>query len=381
MPKAAPTATALSWRRILFTVHLWLGLGSGILFCLVCCSGFFLALHPQVEARIRARALVASPEALMPTDRLMTLAIKAGSFDRIDIPASATSPWKLRGPEGNLYINPQSGAVLGSLWGDAYNTVEKLHRFLLLESKTGKAITGAAAIIYLVMMGSGLVMWLDRFRRQPRRGLLFKSGSSWKRRFYDAHLVLGVYALLPLTLMAATGLYWSYREPYRAALYRVLDGVSPPAAKPEQKGKKPPVRTDLPYAALLAKVAEQQAGPASIRLQMPRQGQTTVTISTIRPPGFWRLPVKNEYLLDIDTAQVVERKLFADKSRAEKAMSLLFDIHSGAAWGDISLVLWLLATAMGASLPISGTVMWWNRMKGQRAARDILARRRSEQTV
>lgn len=376
--------TGPGWRRVLFTVHLWLGLASGLLFTLVCLTGFFLALHPQLEARARSSAYSLPQAASLAPEAIVGQAAAYGLPDRIEIPDQAGAPWKLRTEQGNLYVNPHTGQVLEPLWGQSYNWVKKLHRWLLLDSKVGRPITGAATLVFLVMMASGLGLWLNKCLRKPSRGLGFKRGVGWKRAGYDAHLVLGIYALIPLTLMAATGLWWSYREPVKAVIYWTLDGTPPPAAeeKPkEKKGEQPPREAHLPYAELIAIAREEfpSPHPGTLRIVLPRSGASTISLVKIREAGFWSPPIRDEVQVDRQTLEVVERYPFAAKTRAEKFISLIYDIHTGAVWGDLTLLVALLATLAGATLPLTGTLMWWNRMRGQRRARQILARRRDEQ--
>jgi uncharacterized iron-regulated membrane protein len=361
MPSFLSALSGLRWRDVVFTLHLWLGLASGLLFTTVCASGFFLGLHPQLEARARSAAHAAPGAPVLPCERLVQAALAYGVPDRIEVPEQPESPWKFRTPRGHLYVNPQTGAVLQPLWGDSYNQVKKLHRWLLLDSKVGRPLTGAAALIYLALMASGLALWLSKFCRKPARGLRFQSGVGWKRAVYDAHMVLGIYALAPLALMAGTGLWWSYREPVKAAIYWALDGAAPPVAQAKKESKDAPTLTDLPYAKILQVAGQELPFSGRLRISLPAQGDTEMTVTRIRTPGFWRLPAADELTIEIPSAKVLERRPFAEKSRAERFTSLIFDLHSGNIWGDLTLLAHLLATLVGASLPLTGTLMWWNR--------------------
>ena len=378
-PALEPTPRAFSVKRGLFTLHLWLGLASGLFFTIAAGSGFFLLLQPQLEARLREYSLsAADPTRLMTADDLMARAVQVTVFDRIDIPARAGAPWKLRAGDGNVFIDPSTGASMGPLLRNSYDWVERLHRRLFMKTEWGRPFLGIATIGYLIILFSGLAMWLEKYLRQPKRGLTMKISVSWKRKIYDAHLVLGVYAVLPLMLMAITGLWWSYREPYKAALYRLIDGAAPATSEAKSKGaraKDRPFVTTLPYSAMLATVQRELPYQGSVRITMPREGSETVTVYKIHIADPLTLPTRDELKLDIGTGQVVERKLYADKTRAEKLMSLMFDIHSGALLGNLTLLIWLLATLVGTTLPITGAVMWWNGMRVQRKARQILKSR------
>jgi uncharacterized iron-regulated membrane protein len=367
--------------RALLTLHLWLGLASGLFFSVVCGSGFFLALHPRLEARLNRDLLVrpANGGPLAPEVLLGGLCDRDG-WTALQIPAEPNGAWRLRRKGSSLYLDPFTGQKLGDLrplLGNSYQQVEWVHRFLLFDRDVGRPVCGALALVYLAIMLSGGALWLSRCARNLPRGLSFRPGVGWKRLLYDAHLVLGGYALLPLFLMAFTGLWWTYREPYKAAAYALLDGTPPPAAIPRGKPSQAPRRLDLPLGQMLESLSAKFPQPGLVELDFPRAGQSTVTLRKTRSAGFWRLPVRDEVVFDVSSGHVVEVRPFAGKTRAEQVLSLMLAVHTGVAWGDASLVLYLLATLMGFTLPLTGSVMWWNRMRGQWKARRILAARRS----
>lgn len=379
--KGNPSSRAqASWKDRIFTLHLWLGLFVGAFFSIACLSGTFLALHPQVEAKLRAWTLAAPKgQAAQSADQIMAQLPSDLSFSRIEISPNLEHPWKLRGSEGNLYVSPHTGVIKGPLWGNSYAIAEKIHRWLLFDSKIGRPITGALALSYLIVLLTGLGLRLSKLQKNPLRALIFTRGRSIKRRLYDAHLNLGLYAAIPLILMVLTGLYWSYRDPYRAVLYRVFDGAPQKVQaikKPEPVApKKRPFQKDLPYQEILDTVRRELPQDGTIRIQIPRQGDPSLTASKIRTAGPLSFPIRDDLKLDPQTGKLLERRLFADKTRAEKVISLIYDLHSGAILGNLTFIVWLLACLSGASLPLTGALMWRKRQLSQKRAQDILARR------
>ena len=377
-----------SWQSVLFTLHLWLGLGSGLLFSIVCATGFLIALHPILEVRFNQEVLLVQqdPKSVLPSDEVIAQGLKElkSSPRSVLIPSEPERAWILRGQEHRVYLDPTSGKALGELptfWEDSYRTLVRLHRWLLLDSEVGRPITGAATLIYLVILASGAGLWLNKCYRNLGRGLSFRRNVGWKRWTYDAHLVLGIYALLPLFLMSATGLYWSYREPYKAVVYAVLDGApAPKVAKKEKKkkGEAPPKQTDLPYQKILDTVNAELPYPGEIRFGFPNLDSSTIEVEKIRVAGPFQFPTRDELVLDVKTGAVVSKKPFDSMSRAEKLLSQIYNLHTGAFLGDLTLVLYLLATVVGTSLPITGTIMWWNRQRGLRKAKEIMAKRAKE---
>lgn len=363
-------ASAMRW---LLWLHRWLGLVSGLLFTVVCASGFFLALHPQIESRLLAQRLQGPvPQRSAEVTAMLARQSQQTPFDRLEIPEERSAAWRLRTPQGQLHLHPGSGELLKPWLGNAYNTVKKLHRWLLLDSKVGRPITGAGALVALVMLSSGLALWLQRSSRHLWRSMRFQQGLNWKRTNFQAHLVLGFYAAVPLMIMAASGLWWSYREPYREVLFRLLEGrPAPVVVAAGKESNKEARRFDLPYLDLLQVVDRELPYPGTVRFQIPTQGESTVQVSKARRPGFWSPPSRDELLVDIETLAVVERHPFTERSRAEKVSSLMFDLHTGNLWGDLTLLVSLLAALVGTTLPLTGTVMWWNRQRGLQQARRI----------
>lgn len=371
-----PKKTSLgSLKKAIFTLHLWLGLACGALFSLVCATGCLLAMHPILETQLNQNLIHLSPASTRaPIGPMLSAAASTTSapFREVEIPAEADEAWvvRLEGKGPSLYLDPFLGKSLGSLdprWAESFETLEHLHRWLLLDQKIGRPITGAAALVYLSLLLSGVCLWLSKCYRRPARGLWLKRGVGWKRLAYDAHLVLGVYAIVPLFLMASTGLYWSYRQPYKALVYRVLDGTAPPAAP--SKAEEAPVRLDLPYETILTTLAQEQPRPGLIKLAFPKVGANEVRVTKVRQAGFWRLPTRDEWTFDATTGEVLKRQPFLSKTRAEQFLSLIFEIHSGAAWGPVTLGIWVMAVLFGMTLPITGTVMWANRMRAQMRSR------------
>ena len=193
---------------------------------------------------------------------------------------------------------------------------------------------------------------------------------SWKRLNYDSHLVLGLYAAIPLTVMAVSGLFWSYRGPFVATTYRVLDGTSPPSPeKRSEKSEDGATNYDLPYQTVRDYFEGRHPEPGKLRINFPRVGEATFAVVKHREAGLGALPVRDEVHFRTGDGVVEKEELFENKSRAEKTLSLIKVIHTGEFYGSFSLIVYIVCSLIGALLPISGTIMWWYRTKGRPFAR------------
>ena len=210
-------------KKIFAKIHLWLSLPLGIVLTVVCLSGAVLvfegeitrALHPElyrVAAPADARPLRPSQLAgriggQMPDSlHLVSLQLSA----RSDEPCMAA--FRETGRR-QLSVDPYTGNVNG--WAESpafFGTVRKLHRWLLDpppskgEKSVGKAIVGVSTLALVLILVSGLILWIPRSHKALRNRLKVSCTYGRRRFWHDCHVSLGFYATLLLLVMALTGL-------------------------------------------------------------------------------------------------------------------------------------------------------------------------------
>jgi uncharacterized iron-regulated membrane protein len=110
---------------------------------------------------------------------------------------------------GTVYLNPASGAEQGRRGENEgfVNILYGLHSSLWLK-ETGKAVLACAALSYLALMITGLVLWWPR-RWPPTLRMELRKGLS--RALFDLHRTAGAVLALALTLSIATGAYLAWR--------------------------------------------------------------------------------------------------------------------------------------------------------------------------
>ncbi len=209
-------------KKIFAKIHLWLSLPLGIVLTVVCLSGAVLvfegeitrALHPELyrvaapaDARpLRPSQLADRIGAQMPDSlHLVSLQLSA----RSDEPCMAA--FRETGRK-QLSVDPYTGNVNG--WTESpafFGTVRKLHRWLLDpppskgEKSVGKAIVGVSTLALVLILVSGLILWIPR-RRKALRNRLKVSCTYGRRRFWhDCHVSLGFYATLAVAGHGADG--------------------------------------------------------------------------------------------------------------------------------------------------------------------------------
>lgn len=213
-------------RRIWLHVHFWIGWISGIPIAVVCLTGAILAFsenithweYPelfQIEAsgpRLSIAQVLHAYENAEPRYQV----------NHLGIPESPNHAYKAYcvqlHPEGRrnmqVYCNPYTGE-LTSMVGkfSIVGLVTKIHRNLV-GAKVGQSIVALSSLLLAITCIFGLMLWV------PLRARTF--ARVWKRGgALDWHNALGLIAMLPLILMALTGITFTWGR----QIFHVLDRI------------------------------------------------------------------------------------------------------------------------------------------------------------
>jgi uncharacterized iron-regulated membrane protein len=263
-----------------------------------------------------------------------------------------------RGP--TLFLNPYTGAVLGefSKQQSFFHFVEEIHRGLVA-GRTGKLLMGINSIIFLFILGTGIVLWWPAARNMLTQRLRIKWGSSWKRLNHDFHIVLGFYTSLFLFIMAFTGMGMSFDW--------VGNTINTLTHSPQQRPE-PPTSAAAPGApafgadAALAFARQQAPDAISYAVQLPKEPTGSIQVGILRPGAITDRATDDVYL-DQHTGQVLRQQPYTEKPVGQRIRGLFKPIHTGAIFGFPSKVLAFVIVLLGASFPITGTILWLNRTR------------------
>jgi len=311
-------------RTVLIWLHLTAGVVAGAIILLMSATGVLLTYEKQIAhwADLRQLPAISAPVALrLPVDSLLSLAKTAQGGkapSAITLRADSTEPALVAfGRDGNLFLNPGTGAVLGAgspATHEFFGNVEDLHRWMAGkdENRTRlKSVTGAANLMFLVLALSGMVLWLPRTWSwlKVRAVLWFRGGLSGKARDFNWHNVLGIWSALPLLAIVASGSVIGY--PWASDLvYRIVGEAPPPrtppgagagargtaaadggagrrAGRPDAAGDSSAVSpVGRPtYAAMVAMAATLMPEWRAVTLQIPKPDAKTTSVTLDRGTG------------------------------------------------------------------------------------------------
>ncbi|KAF0094710.1 MAG: PepSY-associated TM helix domain-containing protein [Puniceicoccaceae bacterium 5H] len=389
----------MSFRKLLFWIHLVAGIISGIVIAIMSFTGAVLAFETElVDWSQRAQAHVEVPENAerLTADELLTK-VQAADTEQ---PATGITlyPEPDRaaqvsfGRREHQYLNPYTGALIepGGTWmEDFMHEMMFWHRWLALSGEQrdiGRVITGICNLAFVVLIATGIYLWWPRrWTAKVLRGQLwFKGGLKPKARDFNWHNVLGFWSALPLLIFSVTATYWSYG--WARTAYQNWTGSARPQAPQitidpaTVTGPKASLETLV--TAALEQVPHWQEvqlqtgesspprrgpgghGPQGGQAAAEPQGPQPVSINVRNAETFFpRRP--DQLLLHPVTGEVLYYQAAADYPFRAKMGMAIRDIHTSRVIGPIGQILGALACLAAVVLVWTGFALAWRRFFGK----------------
>ncbi len=373
-----------SLRKFFTDVHLWLGIGSGIILFVVCLTGTILAFESEISrtGEKNISQVSQTEAAVLSPDSLITLVQKQlnGKVTAFRMLEDGTEAYqfyvktKEAGRPPMYYVNQYTGAVLGKAGGGPFSgfveSTEQLHRFLLLDPDTGRPIVGVATILFVLIVITGLIIWTPKRWKLLKQNLSIKTTAGWKRINHDLHSTLGFYSLPLLLILGLTGLNWSF-EWYRNGVSSVIgDKVF------KQRNEKPMTSdssmagiNNFRYADFIAK-ADKVYPYSGDRYIMLGKGKEAVQVRK-KKAGFFALSAPDKIQFDRYTGDVLKVERFADLPFGHQLNAVMRSLHVGDVMGMFSKIVYFIACLIATSLPVTGTIIWLNKLKKKRRRNNV----------
>lgn len=372
-------------------LHLWLGLISSAIILIVCLTGCIYVFKTQInEFYNRDKIFVETQEQRLPLSFFVNKLAKSNQkISSIIIPKSNNRSLIISSTNKSIshlqthFFNPYTGKDLGAgnSLDDFFNTVEQLHKNLLL-GEVGKQIVGIFSLIFIFMLFSGLVLWWPkRKKKQIRDAFNIKWRAKFHRLNHDLHNVLGFYSLIFLLFISITGVYITYPWVKSAVLVSLggnsiheqttqIDEEASDsfATLMDEMLKKENEKSDL--------AGEKPISVDSIQLlisaQLPYNGTTIIRLPDEKEPRYSIQKVNTENLLgailpdfiEFDKKGVLQKAdLFREKPLHQQFKEISKPLHTGEILGLKSLIFYFVITLIGFSMPITGFIIWWKKLK------------------
>lgn len=394
-------------RTVLFWIHLTAGVVAGAIIAMLSVTGVLLSFEKQIAHWADMRQLPAisiAASSRLGADSLIAIALSSSGEKRattFTLRSDPAEPVRVNlSAERAVFLHPVTGAVLGAGSPKThafFEFVEHWHRWMAGEGerrKLLKSVTGVANLMFLVLVLSGMVLWLPRTWTwiRVKSGLWFRKGLRGKARDFNWHNVLGIWSALPLIAIVTTGTVIGF--PWASDLvYRVVGEAPPPrtppapvSASPVQAGAQangqttagqlapskaalPPAEYDTRYATMLAAALPLMPDWKTATLQLPKPDAKVVTVTLDRGTG-GQPQHRATVQLDAASGALVKYQPFDSLSTGRRLRNVLRFTHTGEVLGLAGQTLAGLVSLATVVLVVTGITL-----AIRRAARAIERRR------
>ena len=353
------------FRRVLFQVHLWAGVGIGLYVIAISLSGSIVVFqqdllddtHPALASSNRTLSFGQAVELAQrshPDARMLYI-------DNRNRDANVVSVL-LASARGTQVVNVDraSGRIVDDSLRQRRHAVlsflEDLHN-QLLGGATGERVNAIGGGLLFAMSLTGIVLWWPG-RQNWKRALTVLWRARWPRVNFDLHVAFGFWTLLFVATWGLTGLYFGFPFQFRKA----VAAFSPVVAMPRSSQWKPgqPVR---PVDEFIQKALSRFPGNELVFLTYGVQeenGSVVVLLSRDR-----RVPLevaRDIVYLQPATLEILGTEQSARWSWGDKLLMWAYTVHFGDFGGLPTKIIWAILGLIPAGLTITGYLMWWNRV-------------------
>ncbi|MGE3623801.1 MAG: PepSY-associated TM helix domain-containing protein [Bdellovibrionales bacterium] len=359
-------------REIIHKIHLWAGLAVCLPLVLLGLTGSILVFDHEIED------LFAAPHALAAgtphsVEEILNAARKAapeGFTPTMFRPGTGEKPATVfltgrprgkgllksgeAGPRMQVAVDPASLTVTPKPPG-FMRQILQFHSSLLLREYGGRSVVGWFGAAMLVFGITGVVLWWPR-PGQWRTAFILRPGSRGWLFHRELHGAVGIWSLLVLIVVTASGVYLAFPRTMDAVMTGTLgtrDLRAPPAI--EIVPDKTITLLNADEAIDMARKTIPEARLSA--LTIPAKPSQPYRISLLYRNADDGTPPVNVFI-DPWKRQIIEIRDPRDYSPAETVMAWTHAVHAGHAWGWT----WRMLVFMSGLLPllfsITGISMW-----------------------
>ena len=367
----------MKYRKQILTIHKILGFVTGVVVFIVAITGAALAFKDEIEdvysdykkVPIQNNTLITVSKAktiakeIFPNNTVHGTLVKKAD-DAIEVIFYDAEPEFYQ----SVFLNPYSGKIIqiNDHLSGFFAFALKGHMRFWLPKKIGEQFVSASIFLFILIIISGFILWLPKKRKNLKQRLKFdwKDTTKWKRKNFDLHTILGFYICSLALALAFTGIVLSY-DWLKYVVYISTGGDKIPAfIIPENNSKLSATDFEIkPIDLLIPKLLKENPEAESFELHYPENENTSIYVEVSNSKGLFydsdfRFFDQNT-LEEIETEAVFGK--YKDAKFADKIIRMNYDIHIGAIGGLTGKIIAFLASLLIASLPVTGTLIWYGK--------------------
>ena len=344
-------------RKAFYWLHVIGGLIAGSVLAVAAATGALLLFKPELDEALNPGLLTVHPgTAMRPVDSLLATAQSVLPDDkptliRISGRPDATVSVMFASRE-IVYLDPGTGAVSGrrNYFSGLFGRAEQIHRYLLM-GETGRLLTGGAALVYVILFFSGLLL-SARFRSWFR----WDTGLRGRARLINLHRVAGVCLGGIVLLSALSGLPHAFGW-FKRGLYAATGGK--PAAAPIGPKRNGAARPEL-LAHALAVLDRMSPRAREVCFQLSASARAPLTVFYIAADAPHE-HARSYVWFDPVTGAVLRATPYAESLRGDRLYFASLALHFGQFAGPVGRVMMLGGCAGLLLLLGTGVMAFWRK--------------------
>ena len=359
-------------KKLLFKVHLLLGLTAGFVLMIIGLTGSILSFEKEIiqfinkdtyfvknvnESRLSIENILNDFNKKIPDSKINALTFSKGENSSIVINIASKDKAARKGI--NYYINPYTAEILPDIKGEGFfKFIEDIHRRLTF-GDVGKQIVSLSVLSLLLLMISGVYIYWPRIKNAFFKSMTFKFKHKGRAFLSAMHSAIGLWVIPFYLISCLTGLYWSY-DWYNNTLHS-LTGV-----EKQKKMQAPKSEENLPLSygdiqKALDLFNEKVKDYEKINIRFTAKNETyTFSYLPINPIHDMAM---NKIQLDINKNEVISHQKFEDNTMVEKLMKSILALHTGEYFGLFGKITMFITSSLMALFTITGLMMYIGRKK------------------
>lgn len=359
-------------------LHLWLGLGSGLIVFIAALTGSILVFEKEIDKAINPEyynvsAIGTTKKTIDYCTDILQKQYSIKKITRIYTFNDPARTMQVLAKDSDkkaqfFSIDPYTGKVLATTPQESrfFVVVLSLHRQLLL-GDTGQIIMGTSCLIFVFMLISGIILWWPKKIKNLKQRLTVKWSGSFKRVNWDFHSTFGFYSFLVLLIISLTGLSFAF-DWFQDGVYLLADGTTKrPSAKVKNPTKiDPKLNNTAFYQSIYDKADSIFPYTGNIQIRMPVD--TINSILVLKENIEKTIPNQSSAAyFDKYTAKEIEARPYEAFSTGDKLKRLNYPIHTGSIYGLPTKILAFLVCLFALTLPITGLLIWLGKKKKKKS--------------
>jgi uncharacterized iron-regulated membrane protein len=364
-------------KKKFFTVHKYLGLITGIVIFIEAVTGCLWVFKDEIESLykptyeielqqipvITATDAAEKAQAVFPDNTIHgTLYLKDN--DPVEVIFYEEEPKFYQ----SVFLHPYDGSVLnvGDHLSGFFAFVMDGHISLWLPGEIGAEIIAFSVLLFIFILISGFYLWWPRSKKKKQRFKFeWRAITSWKRKNFDLHAVIGFYVFFLALILAYTGTVMGYDWFYYLT-YKSMGGNNAPQFIIPENNEKFTTDDDLeiyPMDQLIPKLKKENPEAVSLELHYPATDSSSIYVEIASKEGVY---YSSDYrffdqttLAEIETPSIYGK--YKNANFADKVIRMNYDIHVGAIGGFPGKIIAFLSSLLIATLPITGVFLWFGR--------------------